>query len=66
MGEVNNTYNILNGEPGVEESTLETRWDIIKRNPRDTGCGDINGIHLAQGTGQWRVLVNTVMNVRVT
>jgi hypothetical protein len=32
---------------------------------REIGRGGMDWIHLAQGGDQWRVLVNTVMNIRV-
>jgi hypothetical protein len=32
---------------------------------REIGCGGIDWIDLAQDRGQWRVLVNSVMNLRV-
>jgi hypothetical protein len=38
------------------------------RNPdgkRENGWVDMNWIHLVQNRGQWRALVNTVMNLRV-
>jgi hypothetical protein len=33
---------------------------------REIGWGGIDWIHLALGRGQWRVLVNRVMNIRVS
>jgi hypothetical protein len=33
---------------------------------REMGCGDTDGIDLAQDRDQWRALVNTVMNLRVS
>jgi hypothetical protein len=39
--------------------------DAIKMNPKQTGCKDVDWIHLAQDRDQWRALVNTVMNLRV-
>jgi hypothetical protein len=32
---------------------------------RETGYEAMKRIHLAQGAGQWRLLVNTVVNFRV-
>jgi hypothetical protein len=32
---------------------------------RETGCGGMDSIDLAQDRYQWRVLLNTVMNLRV-
>jgi hypothetical protein len=33
---------------------------------RETGCDDMDWIHLAQNRDQWRALVNTVINLRVS
>jgi hypothetical protein len=56
------------GKPG-EKRPLEKsrrRWvDNIKMNLREVGWGGMDWIDLAQDRGQWRVLVNTVMNLRV-
>jgi hypothetical protein len=37
----------------------------IKINLRETGWDDMDWIDLAQDRDQWKVLVNTVMNLRV-
>jgi hypothetical protein len=37
----------------------------IKMDPRDIGWGGMDWIDLAQDRGQWRALVNTVMNLHV-
>jgi transposase len=40
------------------------RWvDNIKINLRDVGLSGVDWINLAQDTGQWKALVNTVMNL---
>jgi hypothetical protein len=43
------------------------RWeDNIKMDLREIGWGGMDWIDLAQGRDQWRALVNTVMNLRVS
>jgi hypothetical protein len=32
---------------------------------KETGCEDVNWIHLAQDRNQWRDVVNTIMNLMV-
>jgi hypothetical protein len=42
------------------------RWvDNIKIDLREIGWEDMDWIDLAQDRGQWRALVNTVINIRV-
>jgi hypothetical protein len=42
------------------------RWvDNIKMDLREIGWDDIDWIGLAQDRDQWKVLVNTAMNLRV-
>jgi hypothetical protein len=46
---------------------LRRRWvDNIKMNLRVIGWGGIDWIDIAQDKDQWRALVNTVMNLRVS
>jgi hypothetical protein len=40
--------------------------DDIKMDLREIGWGGMDGIDLAQNRDQWRILVNTVMNIRVS
>jgi hypothetical protein len=43
------------------------RWeDNIRMDVREIEWEVVEGIHLAQDRDQWWVLVNTVMNLRVT
>jgi hypothetical protein len=42
------------------------RWeDGIRMDLRETGCGVVEWIQLAQDRDRWRALVNSVMNLRV-
>jgi len=38
----------------------------IRMDLRETGWEGVDWMHLAQDRDQWRALVNTVMNVRIT
>jgi hypothetical protein len=38
----------------------------IKMDFREIGWDDVDWIHLAQGRNQWRALVSTGMNLRVS
>jgi hypothetical protein len=40
--------------------------DNIKIVLRETGWGGMDWVDLAQDKDQWRALVNTVMNIRVS
>jgi hypothetical protein len=43
------------------------RWeDNIRMDLREIVLGDVDWMHLAQDRNQWRGLVNTVMNLRLT
>jgi hypothetical protein len=44
---------------------LCTYKDNIKMNLKETGCSDIDWIHVAQHRGPWRALRNTVTNLQV-
>jgi hypothetical protein len=51
----------------TDQVRLSRRWvDNIKMDLRETGWGGMGWIDLTQDRDQWRALVNTVMNVRVT
>jgi hypothetical protein len=63
-----NAYRILVGKPEGKRQLgrLRSRWvDNIKINFRGLGWVDMDWTDLAQDRDQWRVLVNTVMNLRV-
>jgi hypothetical protein len=66
--EKRNAYRILLGKPEGKRplGRPRCRWvDNTKMGVRETGWGGIDWIDLAQDRGQWRALVNTVMNLWV-
>jgi hypothetical protein len=68
MGETRNAYRILVGKPEGKRPlrSPRRRWvDNIKMDLREIGWDGMDWIALAQDRVQWRVLVNTVMNLRV-
>jgi hypothetical protein len=68
MGEVKGAYNILVRKPEGRRSLgrPRRRWeDNIKMDLMEIGFGDVDWIHVAQDRDRWRVLVNTVLNLRV-
>jgi hypothetical protein len=69
MGAKRNAYRILVGSPDGKRSLgRPRRWwvDNIKVDLREIGWGGMHWIDLAQDRHQWRALVNTVMNLRVS
>jgi hypothetical protein len=68
MGEKRNACRILLGNPEGKTPLggPRRRWvDNIKMDLRKRGWDGTNWIDVAQNRDQWRVLVNTVMNLRV-
>jgi hypothetical protein len=66
MGEMKNAYMLLVRKPEWKRllGGSEFRWEgNIRMNPREAGWEGVDWIHLAQDRNQWRVLVNTVMNL---
>jgi hypothetical protein len=68
MGEERKVYNVLVGKP-ERKRPLERprcRWeDGIRMDLREIGLGGVDWIRLAQDRDRWRVVVSTVMNLRV-
>jgi hypothetical protein len=69
MGEKKNAYRSMVGKPegkGPQERPIR-RWEYnIKIDLREIGWSGMDWIDLAHDRGQWRALMNTVMNLRVT
>jgi hypothetical protein len=68
VGEKRNAYRVLVGKLEGKRPLGKPKriWeDNIKMDLREIGWDSMNSIHLAQDGDQWRVLVNTVMNLRV-
>jgi hypothetical protein len=69
MGERRCLYRVLVGKPeGKRPLGRHTRrWeDNIRMDLQEVGSGSMDWIELAQDRYRWRVLVNFVMNIRVT
>jgi hypothetical protein len=67
-GAKRNAYRILVGKPERKRplGRPRRRWeDNIIIDLREIGWGGVDWIDLAQDKGQWRALVNTVINLRV-
>jgi hypothetical protein len=61
-------YRILVGKPEGKRPLGRPRrkWVVnIKMDLRDIGWDDVNWIYRAQDRVQWRVLMNTELNLRV-
>jgi hypothetical protein len=68
-GEKRNAYRILVGKPEGKRplGRPRRRWvDNIKMVLREIGWDGVDWIAMALGRVQWRALVNTVLNLRVT
>jgi hypothetical protein len=68
MGENRNVYRLLMGKPEGRRplERPRRRWlDNIRMDLVEVGLGDVDWIGLAQDRDRWRVLVNSVLNLRV-
>jgi hypothetical protein len=68
MGEKRNMYRLLVGKPEGKRplGRPRRRWmDNIKMDRLEIGVSVLDWIGLAQDRCRWRVLVNSVMNLRV-
>jgi hypothetical protein len=41
------------------------RWEDIRMDLREVGCGCVDRLELAQDRDRWRALVSAVMNLQV-
>jgi hypothetical protein len=68
MGEGRGAYRVLVGRPEGKRplGRPSRRWeDNFKMDLREIGIDGANWVQVAQDRVQWRVFVNTVMNLRV-
>jgi hypothetical protein len=68
MGEKNNTYRLLVGNPEGKRplGRPRCRWVAnIRMDLGEMGCYDVDWIGLAKDRNRWRALVNSVLNLRV-
>jgi hypothetical protein len=68
MREKRNTYRLLVGKPegrGPLGRPIRKCVDDIKMNLREINWGGMDWIDLTQDSDQWRVVVNTAMNLWV-
>jgi hypothetical protein len=68
MWETRNAYRILVGKPEGKRplGRPRRRWVDIKMDLREIGWDGMDWIDLARDRDQWKALVNTVMNLRVS
>jgi hypothetical protein len=61
-------YRVLVGKPKGKRPLRKPRrrWEEnIRADLQVVGCGGMDWIELSQDGDRWRILVNTVMNLRV-
>jgi hypothetical protein len=68
MGEDRKLYKVLVGKPEGNKHLTRPRHrseDGIRMDLREIGWEDVGWVQLTEDRGQWRAVVNTVMNLRV-
>jgi hypothetical protein len=67
MGEGRGVNRVLVGKPEGRRPLERPRhrWEVIRMDLREVGCGCVDWMELAQDRDRWRALVSVVMNLRV-
>jgi hypothetical protein len=67
MGEKRGVYSVLVGKPEGKRplGRPRRRWENIKMDLQELGCGGMDWIVLAEDRVRWRALVRAVMNLGV-
>ena len=67
MGEERRVCRVLVGKPEGKRPLGRTRrrWVNITMDLQEVGCGYMDWIGMAQDMDRWRMLLSTVMNLRV-
>ena len=60
-------YRVLAGKPEGKKQLgrPKRRWEDIKMDLQEVGCGDTDQIDQAQDRDRWPALVNAIINLRV-